>query len=244
MNAIRFAKMGSRPNTQDKTQSDEYPPIRGGAVIYTDVKIIESTPYLKWHTYICYDGINPLRISHSDPRTPEPGYSPITDPIQLDQWAYVKAEKAIQIELAIRFLAICNQVALDNTSSLLSKYPELNITEQRQWNKHRNQCHDFQILIVDSNLTGLPFFNRLCLRTSLEYLKYELIDWLNEHSIQQLKAWKGTKSEFAKMVNDTYDQNPAAYKSRYDAADKLFHQYKFEDESWTVDKCYDLMKKV
>lgn len=56
--------------------------------------------------------------------------------------------------------------------------------------------------------------------------------------------WTKNKSEFARFVNEEYEKNSENYKSLRDAANKLFDEYEFEDNYWTKEKCYDLVRQT
>ena len=59
----------------------------------------------------------------------------------------------------------------------------------------------------------------------------------------KLKLWEGNKSEFCQHIADEYKKHPKRYKSKRDAAQKIFKQFRFS-KRWTWKKCYELLKKT
>ena len=57
------------------------------------------------------------------------------------------------------------------------------------------------------------------------------------------KSWNGTKTEFARFVQEIYEKNRGNYKSLKKASEVIFNEYIFEDKKWTKEKCYDLVRK-
>lgn len=55
--------------------------------------------------------------------------------------------------------------------------------------------------------------------------------------------WNGSKSDFARFVRTTYDENSNNFSSRADAVRKLYAEYEF-DFKWSEKQCEDLLKKV
>ena len=62
--------------------------------------------------------------------------------------------------------------------------------------------------------------------------------------VGSLKVWRGTKSEFARFINEEHQKYPSRYRSKRDAAYKIFDQFDFPKLRWTKESCYDLVRKT
>lgn len=59
------------------------------------------------------------------------------------------------------------------------------------------------------------------------------------------EKWLGTKSEFARKVEEEYKLDKGKnYKSLKNACEKIFPKYEFDDKKFTAQRCYDLARKV
>jgi hypothetical protein len=66
----------------------------------------------------------------------------------------------------------------------------------------------------------------------------------NEIKFSKKKKWNQTKSEFARLVLNEYENDVnKKYTSKRDACFKLFEKYDFNDTNWTKERCYGLLRK-
>jgi hypothetical protein len=110
---------------------------------------------------------------------------------------------------------------------------------------------------------GMPEFNRYdYMLSDFERNRNRLVNYLNKikeklifktrvdelmgegQDGKRKKEWTGTKSEFARFVNETYEKDKTGFKSRRKAAHELFEEYDFSDKSWTKERCYDLVRQT
>ena len=59
----------------------------------------------------------------------------------------------------------------------------------------------------------------------------------------QTKEWLQTKAKFAEFVKDEYEDHRQEYKSLKEATEKMYAQYTFPKEEWTLKQCYDFVRK-
>jgi hypothetical protein len=74
------------------------------------------------------------------------------------------------------------------------------------------------------------------------YDEYKLEPPGNDHHPPARTPWTGTKSEFARFVNEEYMGHRGGYKSLRNAAESLFDEYSFPFK-WTKEKCYGLVRR-
>lgn len=75
-------------------------------------------------------------------------------------------------------------------------------------------------------------------------IEHRIVNEIEKKDKIKIKKWTGTKTEFARLVNEVYEKEPREYRNLKIASYELFNQYEFEDEKWTENKCYTLVRKT
>lgn len=101
----------------------------------------------------------------------------------------------------------------------------------------REKGHDYRYSVDIQN--NIKYLENVVGKYILWYKEYNLNPPTSPESKEK---WTGTKTEFARFVNEEYQKNQKKYNSLRDAARKLFDKYEFEDQNWTPEKCYDLVR--